>query len=311
MIIFDIWKMVKSAFIACTSCKTGTSTIAIVLGLSLLEGSYRSQVAATTGKPPPPQAASTARPSKAVVPFEMLPTNHMLVRARINDKGPYLLVFDLGAPITLLGNAVSEATGVVKASTPRSFLFGMRGEATVDKLQIGNLTAAKLPVIVFDHPVLKALGRMTGRSIDGIMGFTFFARYKTTIDYQAHQMTFEPVDHPVRDLLKELPDRLLGPKVARHRVVVPSAMLGLRLGEPRGGIDSPGVPIVEVYRDSPADRAGLRPGDMLISLGGRWTTSIADVFDAAVDVKPGANTAVVVVRGGVEKSLTVCPVDGT
>jgi hypothetical protein len=234
----------------------------------------------------------------------------MLVRARINDKGPYLLVFDLGAPITLLGNSVSEASGVVKASTPRSFLFGMRGEATVDKLQIGNLTATRLPVIVFDHPVLKALGRMTGRSIDGIMGYTFFARYKTMIDYQAHQMTFEPVDHPVRDLLKELPDRLLGPKIAQRRVVAPSAMLGLRLAEPRGGVDSPGVPIVEVYKESPADRAGLKSGDVLISLDGRWTTSITDVFDAAVDVKPGDNAAVVVLRNGVEKTLTIWPVDG-
>ena len=49
--------------------------------------------------PPPSQPA--AKPdkakTKAVVPFEMLPTNHMLVEARINDKGPYHLIFDLGA----------------------------------------------------------------------------------------------------------------------------------------------------------------------------------------------------------------------
>ena len=34
-----------------------------------------------------------------MVPFEMLPTNHMLVEARINDKGPYHLIFDLGSPL--------------------------------------------------------------------------------------------------------------------------------------------------------------------------------------------------------------------
>ena len=39
----------------------------------------------------------------------------MLVEARINDKGPYHLIFDLGAPVTLLSNRVSEAAGVVKA----------------------------------------------------------------------------------------------------------------------------------------------------------------------------------------------------
>ena len=59
----------------------------------------------------PTQAPSTAKPAKVIVPFEMLPTNHMLVRARINDKGPYLLVFDLGAPITLLGNTRERGRG--------------------------------------------------------------------------------------------------------------------------------------------------------------------------------------------------------
>ena len=140
----------------------------------------------------------------------------MLVEARINGKGPYHLIFDLGAPVTLLSNRVSEATGVVKANAPRSFLFGMRGEAEVDKLQVGELTATKLPVIVLDHPILKALEDMTGRQLDGLMGFTFFARYKTSIDYHAHKMTFDPIEYQVRDLLKELPDRLMGPKVARQ-----------------------------------------------------------------------------------------------
>ena len=171
----------------------------------------------------PPPSQSTIRPDKAkptaVVPFEMLPTNHMRVEARINGKGPYHLIFDLGAPVTLLSNRVSEATGVVKASTPRSFLFGMRGEAEVDKLQVGDLTATKLPVIVLDHPILKALEEMTGHQLDGLIGFTFFARYKTSIDYHADKMTFDPIKYQVRDLLKDLPERLMAPKVARQRVL--------------------------------------------------------------------------------------------
>jgi len=114
----------------------------------------------------------------------------------------------------------------------------------------------------------------------------------------------------MRDLLKELPDRLLGPKAVRRRVVAPSALLGLRVGKPLGGVDSPGVPIAEVYKDSPADRAGLKAGDVLVSLDGRWTTSITDVFDASRDVKPGQDTAVVILRDGVEKTLTIRPADG-
>jgi len=258
----------------------------------------------------PAPAKTDKSKTKAVVPFEMLTTNHMLVQARINDKGPYRLLFDLGAPITLLSNRVSEASGVVKPAAPRSFLFGLRGEAEVEKLQVGELTTTKLPVIVLDHPVLKALAEVTGRRIDGLMGFTFFARYKTTIDYQARQMTFEPIDYQIRDLLKELPDRLMGPKVARHRVLVPSGVWGLCLGEPVGGLDSRGVPIVKVYDGSRADRACLKPGDILITVDGRWTTSIADVYYAAAEVEPGREIAVVIHRDGKEMTLRVTPADG-
>src|SRR5271165_4128840 len=80
-----------------------------------------------------PQAPAPSTPAhvtvKVVVPFSMLPSNHMVVQATINGKGPHRLIFDLGAPITLLSNQVSEASGVVKADAPRSFLFSMRGEA--------------------------------------------------------------------------------------------------------------------------------------------------------------------------------------
>ncbi len=256
---------------------------------------------------PRPKAKAAAK--KAVVRFEMLPTNHMLVTARINGKGPYRLIFDLGAPITLLSNRAAEGSGTVRDDAPRAFLFGMRGEAQIEALEAGGLKVEKLPVVVFDHPVLKALGDMLGRKIDGIMGFTLFARYRTTIDYQTRQMTFEPVDYEVRDLLKDLPERMMGPKVARERVISPMGLWGLTLGEPTGGLDDPGIPIVSVAPGSPAEQGGLKPGDILTTLDGRWTTSIADAY-AAADAEPGEPAEAVILRGGQEVKLIVRPADG-
>jgi hypothetical protein len=266
-----------------------------------------------TGKPA--DATRATKPgeagTKSVVPFEMLVTNHMLVEARINDKGPFHLIFDLGAPITLLNNRASEAAGVVKPGAPKSFLFGMRGEAVVDRLKIGRLTAEKLPVIILDHPVLKALEDVTGRPIDGIMGFTFFARFKTTIDYHAHEMTFEPITYEVRDLLRELPDRLMRPKVAERRVLAPSGLWGLQVGEAAHGLDSKGVPIVKVLDGSPASSAGLKSGDVLCTVDGRWITSIEDVYHAAAKVAPGRTINVLINRDDKELTLSLTPSDGT
>jgi membrane-associated protease RseP (regulator of RpoE activity) len=251
-----------------------------------------------------------APPKKAVVPFEMLPTNHMVVKARINDRGPFRLIFDLGAPITLLSNRAAEKSGAIKKDAPRALFFSIRGESEVRSLEIGDLTAKDVPVVILDHPVLRALGSFLGRPLDGILGYTFFARYRTTIDYQAKTMTFEPVDAEVKNLLKDLPARLAGPKTARHRTLAPGALWGLSLGEPAGGLEDPGVPIRAVVPESPAAEAGLKPGDVLTTLDGRWTATIADVYAATEGVAPGQAVPVVVLRDGREQTVTVRPVSG-
>ncbi len=255
--------------------------------------------------PAPPRVGE-----KAVVPFEMLRTNHMVVRARINGQGPFRLIFDLGAPITLLGNRAGEMSGTVKKDAPRMLLFSVRGEAEIDRLEIGDLTARDVPVIVLDAPVLKELGDALGRRLDGIIGHTFFARYKTTIDYQAKTMTFEPVNAEVKNLLKDLPARLAGPKTARHRTLAPGALWGLSLTAPAAGLEVPGVPIRNVLAGSPAAAAGLKPGDVLTTLDGRWTATIADVYAATEGVAPGQAVPVIVLRDGQEQTLTVRPVSG-
>jgi hypothetical protein len=267
-------------------------------------------LALTLGAAPPAVAPKEAGKTKAVVPFEMLASNHMVVRAKLNGKGPFRLIFDLGAPITLLSNKASETAGVVKKDAPRSILFAMRGESQVEKLEVGDLAVKDLPVIVLDHPALRALGGLLGRPLDGIIGFTFFARYKTTIDYQAREMTFEPVDYEVRNLMRDLPDRLVGPKVAHRRVLAPGALFGLNVAEPVDGLNALGVPIVAVLADSPAAVAGLKVGDVLTTLDGRWTASVADTFTAAGGAVAGRPVVVAVLRDGQELTLTVTPREG-
>jgi hypothetical protein len=270
-------------------------SLAVVLGLAY----------AFAQDPGPPRAGT-----KAAVPFEMLPTNHMVVTARINDQGPFRLIFDLGAPVTLLSNRAGEKSGAIKKDAPRSLLFSLRGEAEVKSLKIGDLTAKDVPVVILDHPVLRALGSFLGKPLDGILGYTFFARYRTTIDYQAKTMTFEPVSSEVKNLLKELPDRLAGPRTAKHRTLAPGGLWGLTLGAPEGGVENPGVPIRTVVPESPAAEAGLKPGDVLTTLDGRWTTTVADVYAATAGVAPGQAVPVVILRDGQEQTLTVRPVSG-
>jgi PDZ domain/Aspartyl protease len=246
------------------------------------------------------------KPAPVVVPFKMLPSNHMLVEVKLNDKGPYKLIFDVGSPVTLLTNRAAKGCGLIKDGPSFPMLFGARGEAEVKKLEFGDLKAEDVPVLIMDHPVVKALGEILGEPIDGLMGHSFFARYRTTIDYQAKQMSLEPVEGEIRDLFAELPERLMGPKKAKRIILEPAGLFGLSVGPPDDD-ETVGVPILTVLPDSPASVAGLKPGDILTTLDGRWTTSVADVYAAAADVVPDKPVDLVVIREGEEKTLALTP----
>lgn len=285
----------------------GMRAVVALAALAALLGLTRSQTiraARDDGGDKPAAAAAVT------VPFEMLPSNHMVVRARLNDKGPYRLIFDLGSPVTLLSGKTAVDSGAIPKDAPRSFLFGVRGEGELQTLAIDGLTATDLPVIVMDHPALKALGGILGKPLDGILGYTFFARYRTTLDYQAKTLTFEPVEFEVRDLFKDIQARMAGPRVAKSRVLAGRSLWGLDVGEPSGGPAAQGVPIKTVHPDSPAAEAGLTPGDLLVAIDGRWTTSIADAYAAAAAVAPGQTVEVQIQRDGHPRTLPVTPRDG-
>jgi hypothetical protein len=285
------------------TCRTSRAAglIAALAALGLL-GLERLRADRDEG-PKPDRAARS-------VPFEMLPSNHMVVRVMLNGKGPYRLIFDLGSPVTLLSGKAAEESGAIPKDAPRSFLFGVRGEGKLDTLELGDVTAKEVPVVVMDHPALKALGGILGKPLDGILGYTFFARYRTTLDYKDKRLTFEPVDVPVRDLFKDLQAKLIGPKTAKSRVLAGHSLWGLNVGQPAGGPAARGVPITAVHPGSPAAEAGLKPGDTLVSLDGRWTASIADAHAAAAAVEPGQEVLVVILRDDREQTLTVTPREG-
>lgn len=250
------------------------------------------------------KAEPADKPAPVTVSFEMLPSNHMMLAVKLNGKGPYNLIFDVGSPVTLLSNRAAKGSGLIEDEPSFPMLFGARGEEKVDTLEIGDLKAEDVPVLIMDHPVVNALGEILEKPLDGLVGHTFFARYRTTIDYQAKQMTLEPVEGEIRDLFAELPDRLMGPKKAKRIILEPAALFGFNV---EAGEDTSGVRVVSVLADSPAAEAGLEPGDLLTTLDGRWTTNVADVYAAAADVTPGEALEVVLLRDGEERTLTLTP----
>jgi len=68
----------------------------------------------------------------------------------------------------------------------------------------------------------------------------------------------------------------------------------------------PGIPALGAYvgrvrAGSPADRAGLRPGDVIIALGGQPVTRSADVHRLLPQMPAGREVSLTYVRGGEER----------
>lgn len=245
-----------------------------------------------------------------VVPFELLKSRHMAVEVKINGKGPYRLIFDTGAPTNLINNKLAKEAGVTKKDDkPVMPLFGMGGAKMMESLEVGGVKMEKVPVMVMDHPTVSAISKALG-PIDGIVGFPFFARYKTTVDYQKKELTFTPNGFVPGDVMQGLMEKLMGPKgKPEPRIVAPAAAWGFSVAKDDGDEDA-GVTVKSVVPGSAAASAGLKAGDRLLTLDGRWTDSIADTFGAASLVKPGKATALVVKRDGKEVKLMAKPVQG-
>jgi hypothetical protein len=263
---------------------------------------------AAPAQAPPAGAKADGKP--VVVPFELLPSRHMAVQVTVNGKGPYRLVFDTGAPTNLINNRLAKDAGVMKkGDAPAMPLFGMGGAKTLDTLELGGVKLEKVPVMVMDHPTVTAMSKALG-PIDGIVGFPFFARYKTTVDYQKKELTFTPNGYVPDDVMQALMQKMMGGgKKPEPRVAAPAGVWGFAV-EKAGDDEDAGVKVTEVLAGSPAAAAGLKAGDRLLTLDGRWTDSVADTFTAASLVKPGRKAAVVVARGGKEVKLTVTPAKG-
>src|SRR5262249_47857798 len=268
----------------------------------------------TGGTPVPPARADVPAAKPVTVRFGLLETGHMTVMVKGNGKGPYKLIFHTGAPIALLRNKSAREAGLLKGMNRLACsLFGAMGDVKVKSLEVGGQKAEDVAAVVMDHPTVEAISRAFG-PIDGIVGFPFFARFRMTLDYQSRTMTFVPSGFKPPDVLKAMESVLMGAMLqagneAPPRVLAPAAQWGM-VARKQGGDEDPGVTLAEVLPGSAAAAAGLKAGDRLLTLDGRWTDSLADLYTAAGYVKPGTAVAVRIRRDGREMELKVRPAPG-
>jgi PDZ domain/Aspartyl protease len=265
--------------------------------------------------------APAAEPAPVSVPFEILKkgeilSGHMAVEAKINGKGPFRLIFDTGAPVNMFSVRIAKEADLLgpKIKRPKNVSpLSAAQQVLIDKMELGGLVVADQPAIIMDHPTILAMAEMFG-PIDGLVGFPLFARHRTTIDYQARKITFAPNSFEpsdvVHNVLTLLLSRMPGAKEQPVKILAPAAQWGLRLDDKKADDDEPGLTVSAVLPESAAARAGLKVGDRLLTIDGRWTDSANDCYRAAEAIKPGQTVDVTVRRAGKQLTLAVRPAAG-
>ncbi|MSR31864.1 MAG: PDZ domain-containing protein [Gemmataceae bacterium] len=243
------------------------------------------------------------KPFPVVVPMEILKTGHIVVAVKVNDKGPFRLVFDTGAPITLVTNKLAKEAGVSNKGlgpTP----FGAAGQAKVKSMRVGDLEPVEVAVMIMDHPTVSAMSRFFG-PIEGIVGHSFFARYKVTLDYQKEKISFEPNGFVPLDAVQNMMKQLLGKK-AGPGVAAARGYWGFSFSTE----EAAGLKIERVVPGGPAATAGLVKGDALISINERWIITPADFLHASENHPSGKKAILRVLRDGKEQQIEVTPALG-
>jgi membrane-associated protease RseP (regulator of RpoE activity) len=234
---------------------------------------------------------------------------HIAVPVKINDAGPYRLIFDLGAPINLVSSRFAVEGGLItKESAQAPAFFGMRGERNAKKLQVGDVVAENVQVMVMDHPTIKAISEVLG-PVDGIIGYPFFARYKFAIDYPAKSMEFTPSDYKPQNVMNQMFSRMFASRDAKKKRIAPVGLWGFECDRPASD-QTAGVVVTRVWDDSPAASAGLQVNDRIITLGGRWTDSPSEIAAAAAFATTGEPVAIEFERDGTKHRIEVTPILG-
>lgn len=256
-------------------------------------------------KPAPPAAGKTFQ-----VPFRLTDTKHVLVRVKINGKGPYNLILDTGAPALFLATAICTKLGITADG---------QNWGTFDRVELeGGVVLEKFRGRVEDPFQLEGMNGLglAGVTLHGIIGYTVLARYRIELDFTKDKMTWTRLDfEPPAPLglggkggapggldavggLMKMMGSLLG--LGKRPDPKPRGFLGVELRHDDGT-----VAVAAVLGDGPAAAAGLKPGDRLTHVAGKAVASLDEVRKLAARVLAGEDVDVKVSRGGATKTLRI------
>lgn len=238
------------------------------------------------------------------VPYKLTDTQHVMVRVKLNGKGPFNFILDTGAPALIMSETIGKKIGVEPDKTGwGKYKLEVEGGVTL-------ADAKGLSVDMFQLKGMNAMG-VAGVELHGVIGYNILAKFRITYDFTQDKLVWAPVkfDPPeiirinksdgqgglemIGNLMKFLAP-LLGLKP--NFEVLPRGFVGVELEQKKDGLY-----VKSVMKNGPADKAGIKAGDRI----GKQGDTLADFLKQTAKLGEGEKVLLTIVRDDKESKVTV------
>lgn len=260
-------------------------------------------------------AVAADPPATYRIPYRLTDTKHVLVRAKLNGKGPFNLILDTGAPAVFIPKKVAQQAGV---------RLDAEGWGAFDTFEIeGGVVVEKARTRVEDLFQLEGMNGLglAGVELHGVIGYNVLAKYRVTYDFTADKLVWQPLKGFDPPPIQRVGGggqgglEILGPVmkvfasfmgIQPNFTTTPRGFMGIEWGN--------GTDVRAVLPGGPAAKAGVRAGDVIAQIGTvakdrqprmRDIDSPSDVDRALADTVPGHDILLRVKRGSETETVTV------
>lgn len=248
------------------------------------------------------------------VPYRLSDVKHVVVRVKLNGKGPFNFIVDTGAPAVFVGTETAKEIGVN--------MDGKEADHTFDSFEVeGGPKMTAYQARVEDPFQLTGMNKINAAGIKyhGVLGYTLLAKYEIEYDFtRPHlkwiKLDWKPPPPPAfRNLSKGASDQmktmvglsLLATSLLPRKpdaVIVYRGLIGIEVAE-----KNQQVVITKVLADTPAASAGLAVGDKIVEFRERTITSLLDLEKEALTLPADKEIEMRLDRGGMEKTIQLTP----
>lgn len=122
---------------------------------------------------------------KFAIPYKLTDTKHVLVRAKINGKGPFNMILDTGTTAVFITKPLAKKVGVE---------IDEKGWGMFQNFEVeGGLKVEKVKVRVEDLVQIDGMNAMglAGVELHGVIGYNLLAKFRIEYDFTADKLAFE------------------------------------------------------------------------------------------------------------------------